>query len=101
MSRIDYVDREGIKRRVLLPADSGSPPDEGIPISVPVDALYGHMPLAFRIALVDALWAVDMIEFDDFLRPGAAQVVQAALLSVVRHDALDMIAFAKEGKRDG
>lgn len=96
-TRVDYTDAEGIKRRVLLP-EEGIDPVEGIPISVPVDTLYQHMPLSFRIRLIEALWVVGLIEPDDFLRLGAADQIRAALLSVVKHDTMDILSMAKEVK---
>lgn len=97
-TRVDYVDAEGINRRVLLPVDDGTNPDEGIPISVPVDRLYEHMPVAFRRDLVAALWAVGLVESDDFLRKDAPDRIRAALLSVVKHDTMDILNLAREMK---
>lgn len=98
VQRVDYRDAEGIQRRVLLPAGSLDDPAEGVPVSVPVDTLYLHMPLSFRISLIDALWAVGLVEPEDFLKLGAAQQVQAALISIVKHDAMSILALAKEVK---
>jgi hypothetical protein len=95
--KVDYIDRDGIKRRVLLP-DAYADPAEGIPVSLPVEQLYSHMPPAFQAALVTALWARDLIEPADFLAPGAAERARAALLEVVKHDALNMLSFAGEYK---
>lgn len=98
ISRVDYVDSEGIKRRVILPSDDGANPDEGIPISVPVDSLFEQMPVEFRRALVDALWANGLIEKDDFLRKDAPDKIRASLLSVVKHDTMDILNLAREMK---
>lgn len=92
----DTVDARGLQRRVLVTADGSSPTSEGIPISLDVSALYPHMPLAFVVALTDALWAVGLIEPKDYLAAGAAEKARAALLSVVKRDALDLISYAKE-----
>ena len=93
---VDYVDSEGIKRRVLVPTDDGASPEEGIPVSVPVDELYRHMPLSFRQQLVEALWAVGLIEPADFSQRDAPERTRAALLSVVKHDTMDILNLARE-----
>ncbi len=95
-TRIDYVDSEGIKRRVLVPVDDGARPEEGIPISLPVDELFSHMPLSFRQQLVEALWAVGLIEPADFSQRDAPERTRAALLSVVKHDTMDILNLARE-----
>lgn len=100
-TKVDYTDAEGIKRRVLLPTDDGAYPEEGIPISLPIDKIYQHMPLTFRQALVDAFFAVGLVEPKDFLAAGAATRIQAALLSVVKRDVMDILALAKEVERHG
>ena len=100
-SRLDYLDREGIKRRVLVPADDGACPEEGIPISLPVDELYAHMPLTFRQRLVDALWAVGLIEPADFSQRDAPERTRAALLSVVKRDTMDILSLARETMKHG
>ncbi len=94
-TRLDYVDQEGIKRRVRVP-DAYTDPVEGIPVSVPVDNLYLHMPLAFRVALVNELWAVGLIEPADFAAGNAPERVRAALLAVVKHDTFDILNLARE-----
>lgn len=100
-TRVDYLDAEGIKRRVILPSDDGLNPEEGIPVSVPVDTLYEHMPLEFRRDLVEALWNNGLIESIDFLRKDAPDKIRASLLSVVKHDTMDILALAKEMKDNG
>ncbi len=98
VTRVDYIDAEGIKRRVILPSDDGVNPEEGIPISVPVDTLFEHAPIEFRRALVDALWANGLIEKDDFLRKDAPDKIRASLLSVTKHDTMDILNLAREMK---
>lgn len=95
VNRVDYADASGIKRRVLLP-DGISDPREGIPVSLDVDSLYSHCSLEFRRALVDELWARDLVEPCDFKRPGAAELIRASLLAVAKQDALSIISFAHE-----
>lgn len=93
--RHDYRDKDGIQRRVLLPSEAVNP-DEGIPVSLEVDQLYQHMPLEFRVKLVDELWAVGLVEPCDFLKPGAPEKTRAALLAVVKYDVLNIQTIAKE-----
>jgi hypothetical protein len=100
-TRLDYVDSNGIKRRVLVPADDGACPEEGIPISLPVDELYAHMPLEFRQRLVEALWAVGLIEPSDYLQRDAPERTRAALLSVVKRDTMDILNLARETMKHG
>lgn len=95
VGRVDYVDAQGIRRRVLLPAGI-SDYKEGIPVSLDVDALFGHTSLEFRRALVEELWARELVEPCDFKRPGAAELIRASLLAVVKQDALSIISFANE-----
>lgn len=97
MIKHDYYDKQGIKRRVLLP-DENAPPEEGIPISVPVDKLYKDMPISFVIRLVEKLYALELVEAADFLKPGAAENVRKALLDTAKFDALDLITLANQNK---
>jgi hypothetical protein len=97
---IDYRDEHGIDRRVLVPEDDGANPSEGVPLSLDVDSLYEHMPIKFRQQLVKELWARNLIEPADFLRPGAAELIRAALLSVVKRDTMDILNLARERKHD-
>jgi hypothetical protein len=92
---VDYVDGDGFRRRALVP-DEAADPAEGIPVSLPVELLYQHMPLAFQIALVNELWAVGLVEPADFLRSDALPKIRAALLAVVRKDTLDILNLARE-----
>jgi hypothetical protein len=93
---IDYVSKDGIMRRVQIPDSGAGNLDEGIPKSLPIDNLFLHMPVEFRRELVNSLWDVGLIEPYDFLQPGAAEKVRAALLSIVKHDAMSILAYAKE-----
>ncbi len=95
---IDYRDELGIDRRVLVPEDDGANPSEGVPLSLDVDSLYEHMPVKFRQQLIKELWARNLIEPTDFLRPGAAELIRAALLSVVKRDTMDILNLARERK---
>lgn len=95
MIRRDYFDERGIQRRVLVP-DETTPLSEGIPISVPVDTLYDHMPTEFVVHLVNALFARNLIEPGDFFKAGAAELTRNAILEVCRQDALSIISLAKK-----
>lgn len=95
--KVDYVSAEGLPQRSLIPADAnGIPPEEGIPVHLDLDPLYGHLPLEFRQRLYQALWTRGLIEPRDYLQPGAAERYMAALRAVVKEDALSAIALAKE-----
>lgn len=96
--KVDYIDKDGIQRRVLIPAGV-SDYSEGIPVSVPVDSLYQHCSIEFRRAIIEELWARNLIEACDFKRPGAGELITAALRSVIKHDALDIISLAREDCR--
>lgn len=98
MIRRDYFDERGIKRRVIVP-DETTPLSEGIPVSVPVDTLYSHMPTEFVVHLVNALFARNLIEPDDFFKAGAAELTRGAILDAARFDALDILTLAKKHKQ--
>lgn len=95
--KAEYRDRDGIRRRVLIPATGGDP-SEGIPISVPVDRLFSHCPVEWRRSLIDELWARGLVEAADFKRAGANELIQGALRSLIKHDTLSIIDFVKGDK---
>jgi hypothetical protein len=95
MRLVDYVDEQGIPRRVWLP-DEGGLPQEGIPASINLDELYAHAPHEFKVKLYQALWDVNLIQPKDFFAPGAPERIRAALLSVIREDLYSIQAKAKE-----
>lgn len=95
--KVDYTSAEGLPQRSLIPADAnGIDPEEGIPLHLDLDELYGHMPLEFRQRLYAALHARGLVEPRDFLKPGAAELYMAAMRSVIKEDALSAIKLAKE-----
>lgn len=96
--RADYIDKDGIKRRVLIP-EGIADYSEGIPVSLSVDQLYAHCSIDFRRTLIEELWARGLVEPADYLKAGAAELITAALRSVVKHDTLDILALAKEENR--
>jgi hypothetical protein len=91
---IDYTDKDGLRQRALVP-NNGVDPGEGVPLSLPIRDLYGHMPLEFQVRLSDALFNRGLVEPRDFLRPGAAELTRNAILDVCKHDALSIISLAK------
>lgn len=99
--RVDFEDSDGIKRRVLLPAGV-TEYDEGIPVSVNVDYLYMHCSIDFRRRLVEELWARNLIEPCDYVRPGAPELIRAAIHAATKADTLDILALAtKECNKKG
>lgn len=95
VKKVDYTDREGIKRRVLIP-DGVTDYSEGIPISLSLDSLYPHCPVEYVKTLTDELWARGLVEPCDFRRAGANELVRAALLAVAKKDVLDIVNFANK-----
>lgn len=93
---IDYITKDGIMRRVQIPDSGAVNLDEGIPISLHVDDLYPHTSIDFRRELVNQLWDMGLIEPKNFLQPGATEKIRAVLLSIIKHDALSIVSFAKE-----
>lgn len=94
----DYVDRDGIQRRVLIPPDV-TDYGEGVPLSLDVDVLFRHCGIDFVRDLSAELWARGLIEPADYLKAGAAELITAALRSVVKRDALDILALARESRK--
>lgn len=90
-----YTDESGIPRLVLIP-DNESDVSLGIPISLSLDSLYGHMPLDFQRALVTALHDQGLVKAQDYFAPDAYTKFRAALLSVIRHDFFSVQSLAKE-----
>lgn len=96
LTEADYRDARGVLHRVLVPIDGSASPDEGIPVSLDISALYSEMPDRFVAALTEALWSVGLVTPRDYVAPGAMEKARAALLSVVKRDALDLQALAIE-----
>lgn len=89
----DYVDDDGIPKRVILPLGE-TDPSMGIPVSLDLSSLYSHMPETFQRELYEALHAQGLVEAADYFKPGAAERFKAAMLSVIRHDFLSVQAIA-------
>lgn len=91
----DYVDERGIHQRVIVP-NGETDLKTGIPVSLDVSSLYGHMPDTWQRDFYEALHAQGLVEPGDFFKPGAADRFKAAMLSVIRHDFLSVQALANE-----
>ena len=89
---VDFTDFEGRKRRALAVDD----PEEGIPLSMELDALFPDAPADFLSKLHNALWARGLIEPRDYLAPGAPEHYKRALLEVIRLDFAAIKNMAKE-----
>jgi len=95
VERKTYTDNSGIPRVVLVPAGEKDL-KAGIPVSLDLSTLYGHMPKAFQQAMYKALHAQGLIEPADYFKKGAAERYQRALRDVLKHDFLNIQALAKE-----
>ena len=91
----DYIDPDGIPRRVLIP-EGETDNQMGIPVSLELSDLFGHMPVEFQRSLYEALHAQGLVEPQDFFQRGAAERFRAALLSVIKHDFLSVQTVAKQ-----
>lgn len=91
----DYIDATGIPRRVFIPEDE-TDNSIGIPLSLDLDSLFGHMPLQFQRDLYQALHAQGLVEAKDYLAPGAGDRFRAAMLSVIKHDFFRIQTLVKQ-----
>ena len=91
----DYTDERGILRKVAVPESFTGDLKRGIPISLNVDSVFEEMPISFLQRLYPAFYQRGIVTYEDTLQPGAAGRIQAAILSVVSHDALNIQALAK------
>jgi hypothetical protein len=92
--KVDWRDDDGIWRRSLVP-DASVNPAEGIPLELPLNEMYGHMPPSFRVRLSEALHAYGIVEPADYLKPGAPELIRNAILDAAAADALSLVSFAK------
>lgn len=94
---VDYVDTEGIHRRVKLPANQAhNDPSEGIPLSLDLSDYFEGATPAFIARVQNELWAVGLIEPTDYLKAGAGEKIKAALLSALKIDTIGVQAYARE-----
>jgi hypothetical protein len=90
-----YIDERGIARFVLLPDDEADI-QSGIPVSLDLEPLFGHMPLDFQRRLYEALHDQGLIKPEDYMKPDAYSKFRAAMLSVIRHDFFSVQSLVKE-----
>lgn len=93
--RHQYTDPIGIPRTVLLPKGE-TDVKAGIPVSLDLSPLFGHMPDTFQRELYTALHAKGLVEASDYFKPGAAERFRAAMFSVIKHDFFNVQTLAKE-----
>ena len=90
-----YTDEHNIPRVVMLPKGE-TDPTLGIPASLDLTPLYGHLSQEFQARLYQALHARGLVEPADYLRPGAADAFRSAMLSAIKHDFTSVRALAQE-----
>lgn len=98
--RVKFEDGSGIPRVVLIPPGEADK-STGIPLSLDLTPLYGHMPVPFQRALTKALHANGLIEPADYFKSGAADRYQRALRTVLKHDFLSIQTLAKKELKNG
>lgn len=91
---VDYIDKEGFRRRVELPDGSKSDPSEGIPLSLNVDELFSDCSKEFRIRIVNELWNQGLVEPKHFFENDAIIRIRAALLAAIKYDTILIQTFA-------
>lgn len=100
IERKTFRDDSGINRVVLVP-EGETDLRKGIPISLDLTPVFGHMPEAFQRELYAALHAQGLIEPTDYFKKGAAERYRRALQTVIKHDFTNILALAnKEIHRD-
>lgn len=95
-----FKDALGIPRVALLPKSENNAA-MGIPVSLDLAPLFGHMPTEFQAELTAALHAQGLVKAADYFVPGASDRFRAAMLSVIRHDFLSVQALAKQEMNNG
>ena len=90
-----FTDSAGIPRVTLLPKGENDAA-MGIPVSLDLASLFGHMPTEFQAELTSALYAQGLVKAADYFKPGASDRFRAAMLSVIKHDFLNVQALAKQ-----
>lgn len=91
MTKLDYTDKNGLRRRVLVKSEYDNP-EKGIPIDVydVLDEYLEDASTTFRHKLYTRLWDMGLIEANDFLAATAKQRVRQALNSSLARDAVDI-----------
>lgn len=95
LKRQSTVDGQGIPRVVLLP-EGETDARMGIPVSLDLSPLFGHMPADWQRDLYKALHARGLVEPADFLKPTAADLFRSAMLSVIKHDFNNVQSLVKQ-----
>lgn len=98
--RKTFEDGSGVTRAVLVPQGE-TDVKAGIPLSLDLTPLYGHMPQEFQRDLYQALHAQGLVDPADYFKPGAADRYQAALRTMLKHDFLSIQALANEELKHG
>lgn len=98
--RESYEDGSGIPRVVLIPSGE-TDLKTGIPLSLDLTPLFGHMPDQFQRAFYKALHDQGLVEAADFFKAGAADRYRRALLTVIKHDFLSIQALANKEITNG
>lgn len=98
--RKTYTDDTDIPRVVLVPAHE-TDLKKGIPLSLDLTELFGHMPQEFQRAFYKALHAQGLVEPKDYFQRDAAERYRRALISVIKHDFLSIQALANEELQHG
>lgn len=91
MKKIDYVDNNGLRRRVLVKTEYDAP-EKGIPIDVYELLLefYEDASTQFVRSLYERLWDMKIIERTDFMQPVNKAKIRQAINSTIRCDATDL-----------
>jgi hypothetical protein len=95
-----YKDDSGIPRVVLLPPGEKDK-KTGIPLSLDLSSLFGHMPKHFQSAFYQALHDEGLVKPEDYFQPGAAERYRRVILRVIKHDFLSIQALAKKEMTNG
>lgn len=95
INKMTYTDEQNIPRVVMLP-EGETDPTLGIPASLDLTPLYGHLPAEFQARLYQGLHARGLIEPADYLKPRAAEAFRSAMLSAIKHDFMSVLALAQE-----
>lgn len=98
--KVNFKDDSGIPRVVLLPKGE-TDHQAGIPVSIDLSPLFGHMPPSFFAAFTQALHDQGLVEPADFFKSGAAERYRRALFTVIKHDFLSVQALANKELTNG
>lgn len=100
LEKRSIVDAAGVPKVVLLPKDE-TDVRTGIPVSLDLSPLFGHMPDSFQKTLYESLHAQGLIEPADYFKPGAAERFRAAMFTIIKHDFCSVQTIANEELSNG